>query len=91
MTNLRPDRKVSISLGKTNEADYKLQRNDRQVLNKDTSLAEKIRMLFREQGNTIASILTAIEMAVGVLVEALLPGGGGSGAEGKPSPKDYKV
>ena len=46
------------------------------VLDKDISLAEKIRMLFREQGIMIASILTAIRMAIGVLVEALLPGGG---------------
>ena len=49
------------------------------VLDKDTSLAEKIRTLFREQGITIASILTAIGMAIGVLVEALLPGSGGGG------------
>ena len=47
------------------------------VLGKDTSLAEKIQTLFREQGITIASILTAIWMAIRVLVEALLPGGGG--------------
>ena len=46
------------------------------VLNKDTSLAENIQTLFREQGITIASILTAIGMAIRVLVEALLPGGG---------------
>ena len=46
------------------------------VLDKDTSLAEKIPTLFREQGITIASILTAIGMVIGVLVEALLPGGG---------------
>ena len=44
------------------------------MLDKDTSLGEKIRTLFREQGITIASILTAIGMAIGVLVEALLPG-----------------
>ena len=48
------------------------------VLDKDTSLGEKIRTLFREQGITIASILTAIRMAIWVLVEALLPGGGGA-------------
>ena len=47
------------------------------VLEKEASLAEKIWMLFREQGIVIASILTAIRMATGVLVEALLPGGGG--------------
>ena len=46
------------------------------VLDKDTSLAEKIRTLFREQGITIASILTAIGMAISVLVEALIPGVG---------------
>ena len=62
------------------------------VLDKDTSLGEKIRTLFREEGITIASILTAIGMAVGVLVEALLPGGAAaaSGRGGKPPPKDEK-
>ena len=59
------------------------------VLDKDTSLAERIRNLFREQGITITSILTAIGMAIGVLVEALLPGGGGvEGGGGKPPSKD---
>ena len=62
------------------------------MLDKDTSLGEKIRTLFRMQGITIASILTAIGMAIGVLVEALLPGGGGGGAAasggGEPPPKD---
>ena len=48
------------------------------VLDKDASLGEKIQMLFREQGITIASILTAIGMAIEVLIEALLPGGGGA-------------
>ena len=63
------------------------------VLDKDTSLGEKIRTLFREQGITIAFILTAIRMAIEVLVEALLPGGGAataSGGGGEPPPKDEK-
>ena len=60
------------------------------MLDKDTSLGEKIRTLFREQGITIASILMAIEMAIGVLVEALLPGGGAAAASGGPPPKDEK-
>ena len=62
------------------------------VLDKDTSLGEKIKTLFREQGITIASILTAIGMAIEVLVKALLPGGGGaiSGGGGEPPPKDEK-
>ena len=61
------------------------------MLDKDTSLAEKIRTLFREQRITIASILMAIGMAIGVLVEALLPGGGGAAESGgEPPPKDEK-
>ena len=52
------------------------------VLDKDTSLAEKIRTLFREQG------ITAIGMAIGVLVEALLPGG--AVASGGKPPRDEK-
>ena len=63
------------------------------VLDKDTSLGEKIRTLFREQGITIASLLTAIGMAIGALVEALLPSSAAtaSGGGGEPPPKDEKV
>ena len=62
------------------------------VLDKNTSLGEKLRTLFREQGITIASILTAIGMAIRVLVEALLLGGGAfSGGGGELPPKDEKV
>ena len=47
------------------------------VLDKDTSLGEKIRTLFRKQGIMIASVLTeAIGMAIGELIEAFLPGSG---------------
>ena len=50
------------------------------VLDKDTSLAEKIRTMFREQGITIASILTAIHglewLSVYSLFKALLLGDG---------------
>ena len=63
------------------------------MLDKDTSLDEKIRTLFREQGITIASMLTAIGMAIGVFLEALLPGGGATTASGggvEPPPKDEK-
>ena len=61
------------------------------VLDKDTSLGEKIRTLFREQGITIASILIAIGMAIRILVEALLPGGAATASGGgEPPPKDEK-
>ena len=59
------------------------------VLDKDTSLGEKIRTLFREQGIMITSILMAIGMAIGVLVEALLPAAMVSGS-GETPPKDEK-
>ena len=58
------------------------------VLDNDASLAEKIQTLFLEQGIMIASILTAIGMAIGILSEALLPGGEGEVGGGKPPPKD---
>ena len=63
------------------------------VLVKDTSLAEKTRTLFREQGITVTFILMAIGMAIGVLVEVFLPGGGGGAASSatcKPLPEDEK-
>ena len=39
------------------------------VLDKDTLLGEKVRTLFREQGITIAAILTAIGMAIEYLLK----------------------
>ena len=38
------------------------------------TLGKRIRSLFKEQGITIVSILTAVGMAIGVLIEALLGG-----------------
>ena len=55
-------------------------------MHKDTSLGEKIRTLFREQGALLL-------YSIGVLVEALLPGGGGAAMAsggGEPPPKDEK-
>ena len=44
-------------------------------LDKETgTLGERMRTLFKEQGITIVSILTAVGMAIGVLIEALLGG-----------------
>ena len=85
------DRQESIDLlkGRLKNQITSFKETIAKVLDKDTSLAEKIRTLFREQGITIASILTAIGMAIGVLVEALLPGGGGTAAS-PPPPKDEK-
>ena len=44
-------------------------------LDKETgTLGERIRTLFKEQGITIVSILTALGMTLGVLIESLLGG-----------------
>ena len=45
------------------------------LLNEDTTLAERIRTLFREQGITVVAVLTAIGMAISTLVLALTGGG----------------
>ena len=58
----------------------------RRILHEDTTLAEPIRTLFRKQGIIIASILTAVGMAILSLVLAL-NGGGGSVPALEPSPK----
>ena len=52
------------------------------ILHDDTTLADRVRTLFREQGITIVSILTALGMAISTLVLALT---GGSPA-GAPTP-----
>ena len=44
-------------------------------LESDATLAERVRTLFREQGVTIASIITAIGMAISTLVLAIAGGG----------------
>ena len=98
--NLNEDLKVrqeSINLlkGRLKSQIMSFKETIAKVLDKDTSLAEKIRTLFREQGITIASILMAIGMAIRVLVEALLPGASGGGGAptslgGEPPPKDEK-
>ena len=44
-------------------------------MDKETgTLGERIRTLFKEQGITKVSILTAVGMAIGVLIEALIGG-----------------
>ena len=52
-----------------------IRRSITKFLDKETeTLGKRIRTLFKEQGITIVSILTAVGMAIGVLIEALLGG-----------------
>ena len=50
------------------------------ILHEDKTLAERIKTLFREQGITIASILTALGMTISTIVLALTGGSGGGAA-----------
>ena len=59
------------------------------ILHEDTTLAEHVRTLFREQGVTLVSILTAIGMAISTLVLSLTGGAsGGSVTPPTPPPSD---
>ena len=60
------------------------------ILDKNTSLAERIRTLFKEQSITISSILAALSMTIAKIVLANR-GGGGSGETGGSTPKDEGV
>ena len=54
---------------------YQIRESIMKFLDKETgTLGERIRTLFKEQGTTIVSILTAVGMAIRVLIEALLGG-----------------
>ena len=54
---------------------YQISESITKFLDKETgTLGERIRTLFKEQGITIVSILTATGMALGVLIESLLGG-----------------
>ena len=62
------------------------------ILDKNTSLTEKIRTLFREQGITIFSILTALSMTISTIVLAITGVfGGGRGRGGRSLSKDKEV
>ena len=55
------------------------------VLKEDSTLGERLRTLFKEQGITIVSVLTAIGMIIGVIVEAVIPTSGDATPSKPPS------
>ena len=69
------NKEIDILKGEASKQINQIKESIRKFLDKETgSLGERIRTLFKEQGITIVSILTAIGMAIGVLIEALLGG-----------------
>ena len=66
---------IRILKGRYSNQIYQIRESIMKFLDKETgTLGERIRTLFKEQGITIVSILTALGMTIGVLIEALLRG-----------------
>ena len=66
---------IRILKGRHSNQIYQIRESIMKFLDKETgTLGERIRTLFKEQGITIVSILTALAMTLGVLIEALLGG-----------------
>ena len=69
------NKEIDILKGETSKQINQIRESITKFLDKETgTLGERIRTLFKEQGITIVSILTAVGMAMGVLIEALLGG-----------------
>ena len=93
LSDMRLEREARLEAASAIKEDLRTQINRvretiNRVLEGDKTLAERIRTLFREQGITIASILTAIGMTISTLVLALTGGGGGAAPTPPPSPPD---
>ena len=70
---------IRILKGRYSNQIYQIRESIMKFLDKETgTLGERIKTLFKEQGITIISILTALGMALGVLIEALLGGSSAS-------------
>ena len=66
---------IHILKGRYSNQIYQIRESIMKFLDKEMgTLGERIRTLFKEQGITIVSILTALGMTLGVLIEALLGG-----------------
>ena len=69
------NKEIDILKGEASKQINQIMGSITKFLDRETgTLGERIRTLFKEQGITIVSILTAVGMAIGVLIEALLGG-----------------
>ena len=69
------NKEIDILKGESSKQINQIGGSITKFLDKETgTLGERIRTLFKERGITIVSILTAVGMAIGVLIEALLGG-----------------
>eukprot|EP00745_Piridium_sociabile_P030729 TRINITY_DN50_c0_g3_i1.p2 TRINITY_DN50_c0_g3~~TRINITY_DN50_c0_g3_i1.p2 ORF type:complete len:398 (-),score=16.42 TRINITY_DN50_c0_g3_i1:273-1466(-) len=80
LRDLQQERAVRLEVLSTNREQLRSQvsrirETINRILYENTTLAERIRTLFREQGITIASVLTAIGFAISTVVLAVTGGG----------------
>ena len=87
------NKEIDILKGEASKQINQIRESIARFLDEETgTLGERIRTLFKEQGITIVSILTAVSMAIGVLIEAPLGGPGASAPKsGGTSGGDKKV
>ena len=92
------NKEIDILKGEASKQINQIRGSITKFLDKETgTLGERIRTLFKEQGITIVSILTAVGMTIGVLIEALLGGpsasapksGGTSGGDTKGGAREW--
>ena len=80
---------INILKGEASKQINQIKESITKFLDKETgTVGERIRTLFKEQGITIVSILTAVGMAIGVLIEALLGGPSASTPTSGSTPAD---
>ena len=92
------NKEIDILKGEASKQINQIRGSITKFLDKETgTLGERIRTLFKEQGITTVSILTAVGMALGVLIEALLgtpsvsapKSGGTSGGDKKGGAREW--
>ena len=81
LKNLEDERSARLEAATANKEALRGQINGiketiNKVLKEDSTLGERLRTLFKEQGIAIVSVLTAIGMIIGVIVEAVIPAKG---------------
>ena len=92
LDNLNTKKQIRLEILSQNRKDLhtqvaRIKQTIEKILDKDASFAERIRTLFKEQGISIFSILTAFSMTIATIVLALTRGRG-SGEPGGPPSKD---
>ena len=92
------NKEIDILKGEASKQINQIKESITKFLDRETgTLGERIRALFKEQGIMIVSMLTAIGIAIGVLIEALLGGpsastpksGGTSGDDKKDGAREW--